>query len=114
MTDTDRLEGAARNVAGKVEGFAGDVTGDTKTKTDGLVDQAVGTAQNAYGSVKDSARQIAGDAPRYLDDAIDSGQRYYRQGSQLVREQIGSVPLTEILLAGAAGYFLAWLIHGRD
>ncbi len=112
--DEDRIKGAARNVGGKVEEVAGDLVGDSKTKTDGIIDQVTGSAQNAYGSVKDAASQIASEAPRYLDDALDSGQRYYRQGSQAVREQFGSVPVTEILLAGAAGYFLAWLIHGRD
>jgi uncharacterized protein YjbJ (UPF0337 family) len=112
--DDDRIAGAAKNIGGKVESAAGDLLGDSKAKADGLIDQVTGTAQNAYGSVKDAAKQVANDAPRYLDDALDSGQRYYRQGSQAVREQFGSVPLTEILLAGAAGYFLAWLIHARD
>ena len=112
--DSDRMEGAARNVGGKVESTVGDLVGDNKTKADGFVDQVTGTAQNAFGSVKEMAGQLSSDAPKYLDDAIDSGQRYYRQGSAAVREQIGSVPLTEILLAGAAGYFLAWMIHGRQ
>ena len=112
--DDDRIEGAARKVGGKVESAVGDFVGDNKTKTDGLMDQATGSAQNAFGSVKDAAKSISDSAPRYLDDAIDTGQRYYRQGSQAVREQMGNVPLTEILLAGAAGYFLAWLIHSRD
>ncbi len=112
--DNDRLEGAAKNIGGKIESAAGDLVGDNKVKTDGLIDQVTGSAQNAYGSLKDTAQQVAGDAPRYLDDAMDSGQRYYRQGSQAIREQFGNVPLTEILLAGAAGYFLAWLIHARD
>jgi len=112
--DNDRLEGAAKNIGGKIESAAGDLVGDNKTRTQGVTDQVAGSVQNAYGSVKDAARQVADQAPRYLDDALDSGQRYYRQGSQVVREQFGNVNLTEILLAGAAGYLLAWLIHGRD
>ena len=112
--DDDRIEGAARNIGGKVQSAVGDLVGDQKTKADGLTDQMAGQAQNAYGSVKDAAKSISDNAPKYLDDALDSSQRYYRQGSQAVREQFGNVPLTEILLAGAAGYFLAWLIHGRD
>ena len=112
--DDDRIEGAARNIGGKVQSAVGDLTGDSKTKVDGIVDQVAGTAQNAYGSVKDAAKSISDSAPRYIDDALDSGQRYYRQGSQAVRDQFGNVPLTEMLLAGAAGYFLAWMIHSRD
>ena len=112
--DNDRMEGAARNLGGKVEEKAGDLLGDNETKASGVVDQLTGSAQNIYGSAKETARQVAGDAPRYLDDAIDSGARYYRQGSQAVRDRVGNVPLTEIMMAAAAGYFLAWLIHGRD
>ena len=112
--DDDRIEGAAKNVGGKVQSAVGDIVGDNKTQADGLANQIAGQAQNAYGSVKDAAKQVAGDAPKYLDDAIDTGQRYYRQGSQMVQERFGSAPLTEMLLAGAAGYFLAWLIHSRD
>lgn len=112
--DDDRIEGAVKNVGGKVQSAAGDLMGDNKTQAEGVVNQITGQAQNAFGSVKDAARQVAGDAPKYLDDAIDSGQRYVRQGSQMVQDRLGSVPLTEMLLAGAAGYFLAWLIHSRD
>lgn len=112
--DDDRIEGAAKNIGGKIQSAAGDLVGDNKTQTEGLINQATGTVQNAYGSVKDAAKQVAGDAPRYLDDAIDSGQRYYRQGSQAVQDKFGNAPVMEMLLAAAAGYFLSWLIHSRD
>ncbi len=112
--DQDRIEGAARTIGGKVESAAGDLIGDNKTQAEGVINQVAGQAQNAFGSVKDAARQVAGDAPKYIDDALETGQRAYRQGSQMVQDRIGNVPLTEMLLAGAAGYFLAWLIHSRD
>lgn len=112
--DEDRFTGAARNLGGKIESAAGNLTGDNKTQASGMADQVIGTAQNAYGSVKESARQLAGDAPRYLDEALDSGQQYYRQGSQAMRDQFGTGPITELLLAGAAGYLLAYLVHGRS
>ena len=112
--DQDRIEGAAKNVGGKLQGAIGEAVGDNKTQAEGLANQIAGQAQNALGSVKDAAKQAMGDAPKYLDDAIDSGQRYVRQGSQMVQDRFGAVPLTEMLLAGAAGYFLAWLIHSRD
>ncbi len=112
--DEDRIEGAAKNIGGKVQSAAGDLIGDNKTKADGLVNQAAGSAQNAFGSIKDAASQLSDNAPKYLDDALDRGQNYYRQGSQMVQDRLGNVPLTEMLLAGAAGYLLAWLIHSRD
>lgn len=112
--DNDRVEGAAKNLGGKAQSAIGDLVGDQKTQADGVMNQIAGSAQNAFGSVKETAKQIADAAPASLDDAIDTGQRYYKQGSQMVQDRIGNVPLTEILLAGATGYFLAWLIHSRD
>ena len=112
--DDDRIEGAAKNIGGKAQAAVGDLVGDQKTQTEGVINQIAGSAQNAFGSVKDTAKQLADNAPRSLDDAVDTGQRYVRQGSQMVQERIGNVPLTEILLAAATGYFLAWLIHSRD
>lgn len=112
--DNDRIEGAAKNIGGKVQSAAGDLLGDQKTQTEGLANQISGSAQNALGSVKDAAKQVADNAPSYVNDAIDSGQRAVRQGSQLVQERLGNAPLTEMVLAAAAGYFLAWLIHSRD
>lgn len=56
MPDHDRVEGAAKNMGGKVKEAAGDVTGDHKLKTDGKADQMEGKVQNAVGGVKDTMR----------------------------------------------------------
>jgi uncharacterized protein YjbJ (UPF0337 family) len=37
--DKDRIEGAGKNIKGKVKEGAGKVTGDTKTEAEGKVDQ---------------------------------------------------------------------------
>ena len=54
--DRDRVEGAAKNVGGKIKEAAGKVTGDEKLKREGQADQVAGKVQNAVGGVKDALR----------------------------------------------------------
>ena len=56
MADHDRIEGAAKNIGGKVKEAAGKVTGDTKLQAEGKADQVEGKVQNAVGGVTDSLR----------------------------------------------------------
>jgi uncharacterized protein YjbJ (UPF0337 family) len=56
MPDHDRVEGAAKNMGGKVKEAAGNVTGDEKLKAEGRADQVEGKVQNAVGGVKDALR----------------------------------------------------------
>jgi uncharacterized protein YjbJ (UPF0337 family) len=55
--DKDRVEGAAKNLGGKVKEAAGKVTGDEKLKREGQADQVVGKVQNTVGGVKDKLRE---------------------------------------------------------
>jgi uncharacterized protein YjbJ (UPF0337 family) len=55
--DKDRVEGAAKNVGGKIKEAAGKVTGDEKLKREGQADQVVGKVQNTVGGVKDKLRE---------------------------------------------------------
>ena len=52
--DENRFEGTARNLGGKVQEGVGRATGDFKTTTEGLVNQAAGTAQDLYGQTADA------------------------------------------------------------
>jgi uncharacterized protein YjbJ (UPF0337 family) len=56
MPDQDRIEGAAKNIGGKIKEAAGKMTGDSKLKAEGKADQVEGKVQNAVGGVKDSLR----------------------------------------------------------
>ncbi len=56
MADHDRIEGAAKNMGGKMKEGLGKVTGDEKMKAEGRADQVEGKVQNAVGGVKDSLR----------------------------------------------------------
>ena len=59
MADHDRVEGAAKNIGGKIKEAAGKVTGDTKLQAEGKADQVEGKVQNTVGGVKDSLRDKA-------------------------------------------------------
>nr|WP_314430119.1 CsbD family protein [uncultured Brevundimonas sp.] len=56
MSDHDRVEGAARNIGGKIKEAAGKLTGDEKLKAEGRADQVAGKVQNAVGGLKDTLR----------------------------------------------------------
>ena len=59
MPDNDRVEGAAKNIGGKIKEAAGKVTGDSKLQAEGKADQVEGKVQNTVGGVKDSLRDKA-------------------------------------------------------
>ena len=50
---SDRLEGTARDMGGRVQETVGDMTGDSKTQARGLYNQASGQAQQAASQVSD-------------------------------------------------------------
>lgn len=56
MADHDRIEGAAKNIGGKIKEAAGKLTGDEKLKAEGRADQISGKVQNAVGGVKDALK----------------------------------------------------------
>jgi uncharacterized protein YjbJ (UPF0337 family) len=59
--DKDRVKGAAKQVTGKIKESVGKLTGDTKTESEGMYDQAEGKAQNTAGGIKDKAREVLDD-----------------------------------------------------
>ena len=59
MADHDRIEGAAKNIGGKIKEGVGKVTGDTKMQAEGKADQVEGKVQNTVGGVKDSLHEKA-------------------------------------------------------
>jgi uncharacterized protein YjbJ (UPF0337 family) len=59
--DKDRIEGAGKDLKGKIKEGVGKLTGDTKTEAEGKFDQAEGKTQNTFGKVKDKARELLDD-----------------------------------------------------
>ena len=60
MVDDDRVEGAAKNIGGKIKEGIGKAVGDSKLRREGQVDQVKGRTQNAIGGLKDEAREKLG------------------------------------------------------
>ena len=86
-------QGRSQSVGGSQEG---------QGKSDSLYDQAQG-----------AVREVANSASEMWDDATEQGERYYRQGSDAVRN-IDSTTVGVLLVAGAIGYGVSWLIHGQQ
>ncbi len=57
MADNDRIEGAAKNIGGKIKEGVGKVTGDEKLKAEGRAEQVEGKVQNTVGGVKDAINE---------------------------------------------------------
>lgn len=98
--DENKFEGAARDLGGKAQEMAGNLTGDTKMKAEGKYDQAAGTAQKAFGQVKEAVRDVGGDyGSQLLDQVEDAGDA--------LADQIDQRPITAILIAAGIGFLLA-------
>ena len=108
--DKDRIAGSARDVAGKVEGAVGDMTGNAQTQAAGRVREAEGTVQNLYGLAKDTARDAGEAAVNYAKDAYEHSGETLRDGSQAVAKRVQDNPLGALLIAGGIGFALALLM----
>ena len=64
MVDEDRVEGAAKNLGGKVKEGVGKAVGDEKLRRDGQADQIKGRVENAVGGLKDKVREQSGKKDR--------------------------------------------------
>jgi uncharacterized protein YjbJ (UPF0337 family) len=104
--DKDRIAGTAKDVAGKVEGAFGDLTGDKETQASGRIREATGTVQNLYGQAKDAGEA----AVNYAKEALDSSGINVREGGDAVARQVKDNPLGALLIAGGIGFALAMIM----
>ena len=108
--DKDRITGAAKDFAGKVEGAAGDLAGDARTQASGRAREAAGTVQNLYGQAKDAASDAADAAVNYAKDAYENSGDTVRSGQKAVARTVQENPLGALLIAGGIGFALALLM----
>ncbi len=118
--DENRITGAVKEFGGKVQGKAGELTGDRETQAQGATNEAKGNVENLYGQAKDAVREVtdqAGDlaqgALKQGRDAFPDAERAYRQGADTVTSYAKESPLMMAAMAGALGYLLAMVVHGR-
>jgi uncharacterized protein YjbJ (UPF0337 family) len=67
IMNKDRVEGKAKDVAGRVERQVGEWTGDSEAEVKGAAKQAEGKVQNAFGKAKDAVKDA--------DDKAASNER---------------------------------------
>src|SRR6476469_8795495 len=108
--DKDRIVGAAKDAAGKVEGAVGDLAGDAKTQASGRAREAAGTVQNLYGQAKDAARDVGEAAASMAKDAYDNSGETFRDGAQAVAKTVRDNPIGALLIAGGIGFALACMM----
>lgn len=80
---SDKFEGTAREMGGRMQETVGRTVGDAKTQADGLYNQATGRAQQAWGQAQEVTEQT----------------------SEIIRAQ----PLVAALVALGIGYILGRL-----
>lgn len=110
MMDKDRVAGAAKDFAGKVEGTVGNVAGDAKMQAEGRAREAAGSVQNLYGQAKDAARDATDAAVSYAKDAFDNSGDTIRDGQKAMAKTVQDNPLGALLVAGGIGFALALLM----
>ena len=108
--DKDRIEGTAKDLAGKTEAGIGDIAGSPKTQTAGRAREAAGAAQDLYGQAKDAARGATDAAADYAKDIYGHGGDRLRDGSQVLEKKVQQNPLGALMIAGAVGFALALLM----
>ena len=52
----DRIDGAAKNIGGKIQEGVGKLIGDTKMETEGKAKQVEGKLQNTAGGIEDAVK----------------------------------------------------------
>jgi ElaB/YqjD/DUF883 family membrane-anchored ribosome-binding protein len=70
-----------------------------------VADQASGVARDVYSQGEHYARQAREQYPE--------AERYIRESQRAVTHRVTENPLLSLVVAGAIGYVLAWLIHGE-
>ena len=93
--DENRIAGTAKSLGGKVEEGFGRVTGDTKSRVEGIANQAAGAAQDVYGQARDRAADAAG-AVRDSHTPLENW----------LRHNIEAQPYTTALVAVGVGWLL--------
>jgi hypothetical protein len=93
---------------------AGGMSGGTSGTMEGTIEQAKAMARN----VGEQARNMADNAGATAQDlarrAREQTDTLYRQGAQAgeyLTRNVNEYPLTALLIAGAVGYGLAYLVH---
>src|ERR671913_301659 len=81
-----------------------------------LLDQVREVLNDVAGSASEAAGNLYSRGEHYVRQAGErypEAERYVREGQSLVTRYTTATPLLSLLMAGAIGYALAWMIHGQ-
>ncbi|WP_084731462.1 hypothetical protein [Microvirga vignae] len=106
---------------------AGASTASSRQSRDGRDQAEQETAEKLLDQVREAMQDVAQTASGTVREAYHEGQHYlrqardrypkaersYQESRRLVRQQITANPWPWLLMAGAVGYALAWMIHGE-
>ncbi|MDX7951355.1 CsbD family protein [Lichenihabitans sp. Uapishka_5] len=113
MVDSDRVVGKVKELGGAAQGGLGDAVGSPGNSVEGRFREAEGQVEQLYGQAKDAVRQGVGQVADAARDLYGDPASYARQRSDVARRQVEANPLVAVLIAGAVGYVLSYLIHGQ-
>ena len=71
-----------------------------------------GGAAGMADQARETLRNVSDQASDTWDDVSRRGAQYYRQGSRAVSD-MDSAAMTGLLIAGAVGFGLGWLVFGQ-
>ena len=83
--------------------------------SESLLTQAKEKLSDVGSTVSEAAHEAYTEGSRYVREAVGQHpemERYYRQGTEAVRQQASDNPLLTLLVGLGLGYALAWMIHG--
>ena len=96
------------------------MTGAHETAVKGKATELKGSAENIVGQAKDAIRGVTDQAGDLANEAIKKGrekfpevEQAYRQSGDAAVQYAKESPLMVVAMAGALGYLLALIIHGR-
>jgi uncharacterized protein YjbJ (UPF0337 family) len=72
MSIEDKVKAAAKDVEGKLQAAAGELTGDSQMKVEGHAKQAHAAAMDAEADLKEKAKNLVDGLKNATTDALDS------------------------------------------
>ncbi|WP_165491188.1 CsbD family protein [Lichenihabitans psoromatis] len=111
--NSDRIDGTAQEIGGKIQQTVGMATGSGRLRAEGLAREVGGKSQNLYGQAKDGLKDAADSVSNYAEEAYERGSVYVQQGAETVETTINQHPVTGIVLAGAIGFLLGLVVSQR-
>jgi hypothetical protein len=81
-----------------------------------VLDQVRDALQEVTQTASETARETYREGQHYVRQTREwypEAEEYYREGRRAISQRTAENPLISLLLAAAAGYALAWMIHGQ-